>query len=639
MTMKTRNSLLVIIATSLTLHSLATAEVPPIDLETLIAQAPPQEKYPGADAVLLYQRITYNIDGDGRLTRRVHQLHKLFTAWSCRNLSDLRLGWDTTHQELVIHTCRTRMRDGRVVDTPERGFNEVTPDAVAPCPDFLSYREKVISHVGVETGSIIELDYEVRDLAAGPLPASGLEFLQGELPILIKQVVIRAPSEMFLTWHGVHTAPDVPQISHMDDQQIITWTVRDMPALPREGNWQRRGDYLPHVLFTTAPDLTILANQMDSLTKAATLVSPTMRSWLDQTEDDAQDAATDLTELDTVQRIAKLLGSRIRTLHPVDRGWGRAPRGADAVFESSCGTEWEKAILGYTLLREAGLNPELAFFSRWNSFTPEIATPLSFGQLRLVVAVAGDNYWLSPDSDEAFPGRSDLVGKTGLFLEDSPRKFRTYVVPAFPSRCTLVVELRPGEEGGFQAEIDLRATGLFWQPDWKKATDDIAASLAAAVLQDGEVVTTEILQRTPVDLHLRVEVAGSSLAEDKDGLLTVLLPVPPRTLASLLPSSFQMSSDHRQTPLYLDQELSEEITLRLTLPEQLTPDFLPASVELESAHGNYSLKVIQNGNLVKLTQRLELPAGVIPPESYPEFHRLVARAAEPAAGRIVLLSE
>jgi hypothetical protein len=100
-----------------------------------------------------------------------------------------------------------------------------------------------------------------------------------------------------------------------------------------------------------------------------------------------------------------------------------------------------------------------------------------------------------------------------------------------------------------------------------------------------------------------------------------------------------MSSDHRQTPLYLDQELSEEITLRLTLPEQVTPDFLPASVELESAHGRYSLKVIQSGNLVKLTRRLELPAGVIPPESYPEFHRLVARAAEPAAGRIVLLSE
>ena len=169
-----RNPLLITGIAVLLLAGTALAQGP--DMAALIAGAPGEAEYPDADAIVLYDSVTYDVDDSGRLSRHVHRLTRMLTEWACRNLSDVRPAWDAARQELVIHVCRTTMRDGKVVDTPPYGFNEVTPDGVARCPAFLSLRETVISHVAVERGAVVELDYEVRDLepeAASSCRASG----------------------------------------------------------------------------------------------------------------------------------------------------------------------------------------------------------------------------------------------------------------------------------------------------------------------------------------------------------------------------------------------------------------------------------------------------------------------------------
>ncbi len=617
------------------------AEMPPVDVPAIMAAAPAAEEFPEADAVVLFQRITYQIDVAGRTSRRVHQLHKLFTEWACRNLSDLRSGWDATRQELVVHTCRTTMRDGKVVDTPANGFNEVTPDAVAGCPPFLARREMVISHVGVERGCIIELDYEIRDLELGAVPASGLDFLQGSLPILTKQVVISAPLDLFLNWQGVNGASAEPVLSKSGGSQTVFWSVRDVPALPNEGNADHEGDYLPYVMFSTAPDWSILAERLRTLTEGAATISPAMRTWLAPPAGNP-DGADDLTTLDKLERIADLLGKRILTVSPADEGWSQPPRTAEAVFASSCGTEWEKAILGLTLLREIGLTPELAFFSRWNSFVSEVATPFSFLHLRLVVPVENENYWLSPTGSDVMPGRCDLVGKTGFFLEVTPQGFRTYVVPPVPSECVLAVNLRPDAERGFRAEIDLTATGQFRPVDWKKPSEEVATKLAAMLLQEAEVVATETRHATPVRLELRCEVTGRHLAGQEDPseteLTTLAFALSPRALTDLLPTSFHAGSRHRQTPLFITQDLHERLLLRLTLPEDLQIEYQPAAIALEGEWASFHLDVQQEENTITVSRDLSVTGGVIPPAAYLDFQRVLAAATAPAGQNLIFSS-
>jgi len=610
-------------------------ELPPVDVRTIITEAPAAAEYPDADAIVLFQRITYRIDAEGRLSRRVHQLHKLFTEWACRNLSDLRPGWDASRQDLIVHTCRTFMRDGKVVDTPPNGFNEVTPDAVVRCPDFLTYREMVISHVGVELDCILELDYEIRDLSPAALPASGLEFLQGELPIRTKQVVVTVPRDIFLTWQALNGDLTDPMLIQADSEQTVLWVVRDQPALPSEGNQTHQGDYLPHVMFSTIADPSALSVHLRKLTEAAANSGNALQDWLQNSATES-DTDASLTTLDQVQRIATLLGDRIRTVRTVDRGWGRPPRAATQVFATSYGTAWEKAILGLTLLREHGLSPELAFFSRWDTLTDAVATPLNFENIRLVVPVDGENYWLSPSSDQIVPSRCELVGKTGFFLDDSPKKYRTYLVPPFGSQCRLVVNLQPSPEGGFQAQCDLDLKGQFWFPDRQKSVEDIATELATSLLQDGEVTSTETRLQTPVRLQLRMTATGPALAGTTDDLVNLALPATGKTLADLMPAGFRPSQLQRQTPLFLAEELSENLDLTLVLPAEWQVAYAPDPVEETGEHASFRLATKSDGQVVNLTRELKVTGGIVAPAAYPGLQQVMARAAAPARQQLIL---
>jgi hypothetical protein len=481
------------------------------DVSVLLGRAPSQNDYPGADAVLLDREITYTIDAQGCLSRRVHQLTKVFSEWAVRNLGDLRLGWNASDQVLTVHVCRTIRQDGTVVDTPPYGFNEVTPYAVDRCGDFLDQREMVVSHVGIERNAILELDYEVTDLAPGPMPPSGREYLQAEWPLLHATVGVEVPDSASLLWTSGNGAPQPTTELGPSGQKRLSWTVHDVPGLPLEDNQGHRADYLPYVLFSTETAWSALAARLQRLTEDAADINEAMRDWLAQDSPSGDDEIQDLTTLDKVQRIARLVGARTRSVDLGEASWRRLPRPASRVFGSSYGTRWEKGILALSLLRAAGLQPELAFFSQSDAWPRDVATALSFGTVRVVVPVGDEHLWLDPEVERAAVGRCDLAGKTGLFLENSQGQYRTYVVPPVEGKTALAVDICPDADGCYRAEIDLAVRGPLWDMTQDVTADQVAKQLAETILVDGEVVSTQTYEFSPRGLHLRLTARGSGL--------------------------------------------------------------------------------------------------------------------------------
>jgi len=234
-----------------------------VDTVELIAAAPSAADLPGSDAIVLLEEIGYEVDAGGLMTHRVRTVTKLLTDWSVRNLTDPRIDWDSSRQELIIHTARSFMRDGSEVPTPENGFNEVTADAVRKFASGLSYREMVVSHVGAEIDGVIELDYEIRDLRPGPLPAGGKEELAGPWPILRKTVTVNAVSGASAEIAGAGLLQNPPVVTESAaDDHVSVWTVSDVPAFPLDGSNDRRGDLRPALYFSTVGDWRELALRM-----------------------------------------------------------------------------------------------------------------------------------------------------------------------------------------------------------------------------------------------------------------------------------------------------------------------------------------------------------------------------------------
>ena len=603
------------------------------DILDLIATAPAAADHPLADAVVLKQDVVYSVDKNGRMTRRERTVTKLMTDWAVRNLCDPRPAWDSSRQKLEIHVARTFMRDGTEVPTPPNGFNEVTPDAVSRCADLLGHREMVVSHVGAEIGCVIELDYEIEDLRPGPLPAAAREELGGRWPILVKTVTVDAPGAEVEIVHDEFLA--APAVVDGAGDEPRTWTVRDVPALPLERGETRVRDLRPALFFSTVEGWRGLSSRLRALARDTGELDPALTAWLESPVDDQGEPRTDLTALDTIERIADLVGNRMRTVRH-DRPWSHQPRPAADVYSSLAATPWEKAVLSWSLLDSRGLPAEIGYFGPGAGVPLEAAAPQAFSDFRISIRVDDQNWWIVPENGSVFPGRCDLDGFTGFFPEDSAASFRRYVVSGLDGGSRLLIDLTPDPENGCRAEVSWLAEGGLWEMDPAADMSELAAGLLSGVLIDPEVSDLRVMEWSPFKVDLRF-VATGSLPEAENDLVVVDLPRPPRTVVDALPPGFRANARARALPLLIERGLEQRLRLRLTPPEGLVFDAVPPAIERKAGKNSLRLFCSLVDGRLEVDRSLTVAKGAVAPDDFPALRDLVADAQRPAANRLILM--
>jgi hypothetical protein len=615
------------------------------DITELIAEAPSAADLPNADAVDLYWATTWTVDVDGRVVRREHRVRKLLTNWAVRNLSDRRVAWDDTRQELAVEVCRTFMRDGTEVATPPRGLNEVTPNAVAHAADFLGLRETVISHIGTEPGCVTELVYVVRDLAPPPLPASARFDLAGRYPVLDRRIAAAAPRSIA---HAVLGADHLESIAidctSDDDGRSLRCETADLPALPAEGGWADRHDIVPHLNVATAASWDELAAAWRNYGRAAASDTTGVGRWLAASDEtgaaaERSDLPADLSPLAAVRRVAVIVGDRLATVHPPTGPWSRAPRTVAEILASAAATPWEKGIVAQTLLAARGLTAEIGFFSPGVAFAADVPAAAAFAEVRVVLSAAGENWWLAPQRDEPFAGRCDLPGRTGLLLEASGSGHRTYTVQSVPAKAFLTAVVRPAEddedgERPWLAEIEFAASGACWPGD--DESDDIAADLAAAVLPAGEVASLDAEVVGPDRGRIRLTARAPALPLAAAGTYTLPVPDGPIALETVVPAGFAPTAHPRETPVYVERTLDWELRWRVILPDSLAVDAAPAAVAQAAGGFHFDRSSGSRGDGWELESRLEVPSGWVVPGAVPDSRAVLIEPLLPASRALVL---
>ena len=91
-----------------------------------------QLRHPGSDAVVLYDSLVVTLGSDNHVSKRRHRAVMLFTDNAINRYGDPRILFNAATQDLTILAARVRMRDGRIVDSPEE--RRQSDDAVRPRP-------------------------------------------------------------------------------------------------------------------------------------------------------------------------------------------------------------------------------------------------------------------------------------------------------------------------------------------------------------------------------------------------------------------------------------------------------------------------------------------------------------------------
>ena len=447
-------------------------------------------------------------------------------------------------------------------------------------------------------------------------------WLGGEYPVLTAEVRVVGAPTVVRNGEGLTVTHDETGLTRAEN----------LPAYRPEGVGGRRHAFTPYVAWSTTRTPDALAAPLRRAGEAAAGAATGLQAWLARTRTDADV----LTEIDLGQRIAAVASDGITGVRlPGDR-WSRAPRLAEDVFQSAVGTDWERAVIAVTLLREAGYEPELGFFGRDPLTAGELMSAALLERLRVVVRIDEQNWWLAPERGEAWSGNCDLPGWTGLFLDTAGGQ-RVYTAPVRAGWCRLSANLAPDDDG-WQATGDLVLRGPY-RPEGLAAAD-LGDRLASQLLPDGEVTSLEVRTDTPDELAVRVTVTGAALGDVAAGLVIRDVPWPDAGVLAHLPDGFRAEAPRRSAPLWIDHPGHEEVSLRIGLPDGWSVD-APAEAEIHqtSPAGSFTRRTrIEDGDLI-LERVLDLAPGRVDPDDLSTLRTVLADALQDGRRPLVLIVE
>jgi hypothetical protein len=309
------------------------------------------------------------------------------------------------------------------------------------------------------------------------------------------------------------------------------------------------------------------------------------------------------------------------------------------VLASGVATPWEKGVVALALLRSAGVTGELGFFTPGETFAGEVPAAAAFGPVRVVAGVAGDNWWIAPRRERPFPGRCDLPGRTGLFMEAAGAGHRLYTVSRTPTESLLVVRWRPGGrddgEPAWHADIEYGASGVLWPAG--RTARELAEALAASALPEGEVRTVLEEEITETRGRIRLTADAAAFAPDADGLWVLTGPTAPREIAAALPDGLHLERARRVTPLRVEQPVTWETRLRIVLPDTLAVDHAPPGVDRVAAGARFTRTSVLGDGVIEIRSVLTLASGWVAPAQYAAWRTVMAEMLVPASSQLVLV--
>jgi len=605
------------------------------------------------DARVLLAEDHYSLAPDGARSHRVLSKTKIFTEYAVDELGDPRLVHNQTTQTLKVLRADTFMHDGKKVSIKPNSVTETTPGTLATAPAYADLRETVVTHVGVEVGSVNELEYELRtEASAAPLWAEVA--LHSPYPTDARVVTVLVPKGFPLRWAclGCEVTPSEKAVAGGTEHRF-EW--KGLPPLNTyEAGHHGQGLALeqPRLIFSTAASWKTLNDALAlRFNRAATP---------DKAVQDRAEALTEglVTEEQRLLALWRFVASEINTVDWSIDQLGFTPSPAATVLQRSYGHSLDKAVLLAALLQASGLRPVPALISRDGQLARKVPALAPFTETWLIVEAAGALRWLSPTALQPGDGIDLLEGRYALPLLDRSQKRMPFLIAKTPYALGEPVPIQTGgdgvarntsalsaalsitDDGKVKGAFDLTLTGAY-NPYVEVTADKGAAKVATGLLgglgagdwkSDCKGCGAKVLKLGTDSTAFALKAEGSH--EGIERVLEIDLPFAARS--QLLGADLHRGQ--RQTATALRSRGEERAVVTVAVPKGYAlRSKLPVG-EVKNAVGSLVTTSSQEGDEIKIERVLRIEKRVIHPAEYPML-RALADELWRADARSLLFSE
>ena len=374
----------------------------PADVENAL---PAIDKYHGDYPLILWANEKFELTTDGKQIYEYHFFRYLPDEAARDHWGDYFADYIYGKEDFEVITSRCYTKDGRAIDsTPENAFNDNTPEALQHAPEMSSFHEMVITHLGLENESIVEL-YFRRTNNDPQLPwLEGKSIMEEPSPTVFRSLDVQIPSGMTLQY-AVGPGVSKPEVNG----GTYTWTVRDLPGYHMD-DFAFQYSQVPYVVFSTADSWQTVRMEIAKRVEAASAMNLVLPESLKK---ELHKRTSLLNTAPAIKHWVHDHFARYEFSHPEFMTFLRP---LDKVFASGYGNHLELAALVSKLFQQEGLKNSLVLQFPGDVRVPAlvqlenvIIDPLLPGQMVLFDAMT---------LCEAFT-RMEITGKALLSLYDS----------------------------------------------------------------------------------------------------------------------------------------------------------------------------------------------------------------------------
>lgn len=562
----------------------------------------------------------YTFRNDGSIEMTYYKELKLNSQLAFNRLyGETFITYNPEFQKLKIDTSYTVQENGTIIHSPSNAFNEVLPADAANAPAYNQLKEMVVTHTGLETGATVYLKYTLSTSPGQSNEVDIDENLQEMSPVKNYVLILNIPAEKDLKYSLTGYSNSKPFITEKNGLKQYRWTLKNIPASPREAYLPQANNNCPHLIATT---YTVQNEPLeDIIEKFSVSLNEAGESFTKEL------VKNDKTLANKIMTIQKYVVDQIATCPIRPELGGFKMRIPDEILNSSYGTEWEKTLLMHTMFKVINADPELVVIYpgtmkgaikglkaikelkikvNGNDNTPLFLSATSYPSETPELRGERDELWLISDQGIR---PLNVIGNTGKIIYKAKIKIDT--VKSYISADLIL-------EGGIVPAMAEEETELY---------------LKKLPAPGGKLITSEITSAKTHNAHLYYTTEQD--VDNQNNYIVFDLPVINKGYKMW---NIDMLNSSRKNFLEIPFPIKEIYEYELELSPELKLKTKESDIEIKYPVGSIHFSIRHEGGKIKIHRKLEINKSLITPCEYQNFRKIVNTWINPNTNQILLYS-
>lgn len=643
-------STLIFLSTPFLLFALTEKASP--ELLKLIHEAGDLQKYPDANAIIIFDNATVEYEKDGKFVDEEHALIKVLTQAGQKHFGERHFPYYRVYSKIEIKTARVIKPDGTIINVPEDMIKDIS-EAMAARMNIYDedIRDRVITFKNLEIGDAIE--YKVcYDYFHPPMDNafSDQRTFQSINPILKQTYIITGPKDLPLRYVvrngnlNLTKKEEKGKIMYKWNAENIERVITE-PAMPPF-----------HEIFTTLVVTTIdswenVSKWWCDIAESKMAMDDSLRAKVSQLTRDKK------TEEEKIYAIYHFVAQKIRYMGlgtGIKKGF--EPKPVTETFHTKYGVCRDVATLMTAMLREAGIESHVVLTGAGYEMEKELPT-INFNHAIVALKDEKGEYYFAdptvenlPDLLPSFEHEQDVL----VCTKNGEKLSRTQHAPAEDNMGYISANSSLSENGTFISNITFTTRGLYdmafrsWckrmppqqiKMIWHQILQNV---YPGAQLTDFDMSDTEDLYR-PFTMKISFEIKDYAL--DADKYVLVKLPLASGNF-ELISRSVLGSANlpTRNYPWKINTTFGAREEEMLTFPESYKIKAVPDEVNTKEGPVSYQMVYIptilpepEGKNAVHYSKEWKIDAKELSTEEYLKLKSIMQTSAKSARGEVIFV--